>query len=219
MSELAPEVWDEVTGQYEAGVAIAAIAQAFKVSRVRIKRKADELVWVRSRRAEGDTGQQAGYSGSSQQAGNAAVISAADRRRLLIERQRAVWDDISAVREDAYRLLRGEEPRIIKGLATGDVDERLSRAAKLLTMADKDANSLRRAQEAQRQAYGIDPKLEAESKEKAEAFERRVEWARSVLKKMEDWARSKGQQVVCRCQQEGCKGLIDPVSQTAPGSG
>jgi hypothetical protein len=193
MSTLVPEVWDEIAKQYEAGVALAVIAKTFTVSRATIKQKADQLGWVRSRRRKGNAGQQARASGSSQGARTTAAISAADRRRLLIEQQRAAWDDLCSMREDAHRLLRGEEPRIIKDLATDDVTERLSRAAMLLSMADKDANSLIRAQEGQRRAYGFDYKQqEAETKEEAEARERRIQMAKEFVERVRMWARSKG---------------------------
>jgi len=216
MSELAPDVWDEIERQYSGGVAIAAIAKAFNVSRAKIKQTADEMGWVRGRKGKGAASPQASDAGSSRGAGNAAAAAAADRRRLLIEQQRAAWDDVCAVREDAYRLLKGEEPRTIKGLATDDASERLSRAATLLTMADKDANSLMRAQEGQRRAYGVDYKQEVVTKEDAEARERRLEKFRRIYAVIQDYGRLKRQLADCQCQQEGSKGPNDSVSPSAP---
>jgi hypothetical protein len=118
------------------------------------------------------------------------------------------------VRQDAYRILRGEEPQIIKDLATGDVDERLSRAARLLTMVDKDANSLMRAQEGQRRAYGFDYKQqEAETKEDEASRKRREETVDSLLELADDLTR---RQAYCRCQPEGGQEPVDTVSQSAP---
>ncbi len=215
MSELAPEVWDEIASQYTAGVAIAVIARAFKVSRARIKRKAEQLGWTRAQ-AKDDVVPRVVHSGSSK-AGTPAVASAAHRRSVLIERHRAAWDEISAVRQDAYRVLRGEEPQTIKDLAMGDVDERVSRAARLLTMVDKDANSLMRAQEGQRRAYGFDYKQqEAETKDDEAARERRRELVLSLLKLADDFTR---RQAYCRCQPEGGQGPVDTVSQSGPEGG
>jgi hypothetical protein len=212
MSELAPEIWHEIARQYTAGVAVAVIARAFKVSRARIKRKAEQLGWTRAQ-ANDDVVPRMVHSGSSK-AGTSAVASAAHRRSVLIERHRAAWDEISAVRQDAYRLLRGEEPQIIKDLATGDVDERLSRAARLLTMVDKDTNSLMRAQEGQRRAYGFDYKQqEAETKEDEAALEQRAEMVDSILELADDFTRRKA---YCRCQPEGGQEPVDTVSQSAP---
>jgi len=147
----------------------------------------------------------------------AAVACVARQRSALIEQQRTAWDDISALRDDAYRLLRGKEPQVIKGLVTDDVNERLSRAAKLLTMVDKDANSLMRAQEGQRRAYGFDYKQqEAETKEDAETRERRRELVMSISESID---KLKRQQATCRCQQEGCQEPIETVSQSALESG
>jgi hypothetical protein len=99
----------------------------------------------------------------------------------------------------------------------GDVDERVSRAAKLLTMVDKDANSLMRAQEGQRRAYGFDYKQqEAETKDDEAARERRREMVLSLLKLADDFTRRKA---YCRCEPEGGQGPVDTVSQSAPESG
>lgn len=173
MTELAPEVWEAIARQYHDGIAIAAIAKAFNVSRPRIKRKADELGWVRSRADDGEAISPTGRSSLSQDARRAAVASVADQRSLLIDQQAAAWDDLYRVREDAYRLLRGEKPQIVKDVETDDVKERFRIAERLLTMVDKDANSLMRAQEGQRRAYGVDYKKQQETQVRSEADNRR----------------------------------------------
>lgn len=202
MSELAPAVWEEIARQYRAGIPIAVIAEAFHVSRSRIRRRVDVLGWVRDQVQNGGATSNAKPAGSQPASGNAAVASAAGRRRLLIERQRADWDDISAIREDAYRVLRGEEPRIIKGIATNDGMERVSIAATLLAMVDKDATSLMRAQEGQRRAFGFDYRQEAETKENVEAREQRIEKVRRLHEIMEDLARAGALQAYRQSQQD-----------------
>ncbi|MCB5173581.1 hypothetical protein [Microvirga lenta] len=100
---------------------------------------------------------------------------------MLIEQQRLAWIHISAVRENAYRFLRGEEPRTIRGLATDGSQGRVSVTRKLLTMAERDANALMRAQEGQRRAYGFVYKQEASTKEEAKAREERRKMVMSLL--------------------------------------
>jgi hypothetical protein len=185
MSEVAPEVWEEISRQYGDGVAITAIAKAFNVSRARIKRQADELGWVRSREDNVEATPRRGRSGSLK-VRRAAVASVADQRSLLIDRQRAAWDDLYGVREDAYRLLRGEKPKMVKDVGTDDMKECLRMAEKLLTMVEKDANSLMRAQEGQRRAYGVNYKKQQETPAADEAaIRRRHELAQSIINMVE----------------------------------
>jgi hypothetical protein len=181
MVEIAAEAWDEIERQYAAGVAVRVIAKTFNVSRGRIERKADQLGWAR-RVEDGDSARRSGCSGASRQARTSQVASLADQRKRLIDQQGAAWEPNKCLREDAYRLVRGETPQFIKGVLPDDMTARLSIAAQVFAMADKDANSLMRAQEGQRRAYGIDYKQQQENQAADEAkIRRQIELAQSVL--------------------------------------
>jgi len=170
MPELAPEAWDAIARQYAAGIPITVIARNFNVSRARIKLKADRFGWVRNRASEGAAAKQLQTQeddlGSTQEGRAAERASVADQRTLLIERQRAAWDDVYRLREDAYRILKGEKPQILRGVEIADVNERLPLVAKLMTIFQKDASAVAAAQEAERRAFGFDykqqQKVEAE---------------------------------------------------------
>jgi hypothetical protein len=101
------------------------------------------------------------------------VGDGADLRTILIERHKAAWDDVHALDSESMRILRGEEPQILKGLEINDAEERLWVADRVLILFDKAARALMLAQEGERRAHGLDYKQQHEAQKEDEAETRR----------------------------------------------
>jgi hypothetical protein len=154
MLELSPETWDEIARRYADGVPVNTIVKSFNVSRARITRRANMLRWIRDGAEAGDAvasvQTQDAHPGSSQEARATSVGDVADHRTILIKRHLAAWDDVNALDREAMRILRGEEPQILKGLEINDAEERLRVVDRLLILFDKAARALMLAQEGER---------------------------------------------------------------------
>jgi hypothetical protein len=126
----------------------------------------------------------------TQEAQPTAVAERADARTLLLKRHRAAWDDIHALGSEAMRILRREEPQILKGLVITDAEERLCGAERLLTLFSQDAGAPMLAQEGERRADGLDYKQlqEAQTEDEATAS-RRQELIASILSSTETMKR------------------------------
>jgi hypothetical protein len=185
MSKLASGEWDEIARQYRAGTPVNVVARRFKVSRATIERKAIQFGWGRDQGDDADSvaprldHKASGVSQEFRQVGGA---HGSDPRAFLIEQQRAAWEELCAFREDAYRILRGQKPKLLKGIDVVDVADRLSLAAAVIRMVEKEARSLMIAQEGERRAYGYDYKQQQASQAEDEATARqRAELIRSIL--------------------------------------
>jgi hypothetical protein len=173
-------MWDEIARQYQAGIVVSVIAKTFNVSRVRIRRQAERFGWTR-----GATGRNAAspgeISGAAPQARADAVIPPPARDGLF-ERHQGEWEPLYELRADAYRVLRGETPRILDAVETSSAWERMDIAKDLLTLIEKDAKVLMMAQEGERRAHGLDYKRQQEAQQEDEATaRRRAELIRSFL--------------------------------------
>jgi hypothetical protein len=180
MPQVSAEMWDEIARQYQAGIVVSVIAKTFNVSRVRIRLQVERFGWTRgaTRRNAASPGES---SGAAPQAGADAVISPPARDGLF-ERRRGEWEPLYELRADAYRILRGETPRILQGVEMSGVLERIAIGKDLLTLIEKDAKALMMAQEGERRAHGLDYKQQQEAQTEDEATaRRRAELIRSFL--------------------------------------
>jgi hypothetical protein len=206
MQKVAPDVWDEIERQYRAGIAVNVLAKMFKVSRATIERKAIQFGWGRDPVDAGDlvVARQEEASGSSQAPRQGGVAQGSDPHALLIEQQRAAWEELCALREDTYRILRGQKPKLLKGFDVVDVADRLSLAAAVIRMVEKEARSLMIAQEGERRAYGYDYKQQQASQAEDEATARqRAELIGSFLNTVDALNRRAGMSdAIERCHGE-----------------
>jgi hypothetical protein len=177
------DVWTEIARQYADGVPVAAIAKRFNLSRARITRRAKKLGWARGDANGGPArphpSLQDKQPGSSQEE---ATASASDQRAALLKRHKAAWAATYGLRDEAFRLLRGEAPALIKGLEIGTAEQRLALSAQLHALFRKDVSALMVAQEGERRAYGICYKQQQEAGPEDEAAaRRRREMAASII--------------------------------------
>ncbi|KLK90067.1 hypothetical protein AA309_28005 [Microvirga vignae] len=187
--------WEKIAQQYADGVSVSAIARTFNVSRARISRRAKQSGWVRggvedvsartSRPAQDEP------PGSSEE-GREGATDRGDPRGSLMQRHRDAWPQVWALRGDAYRILKGEEPVLLAGLKEdgAKVEDRVSLAESLIAMFDRDAKALSMAQEGERRAYGIDYKQQQVTAAQDEAsVRRRRELGASILSMVRDLRR------------------------------
>jgi hypothetical protein len=89
------------------------------------------------------------------------------------------------LRDDAHRILKGEQPKVILGVAAADAQERLSLAVKIMAVFEKEVRALTVAQEGERRAYGLSSKQQQEASVTDEATaRRRHELINSILSMM-----------------------------------
>jgi hypothetical protein len=171
MPQGSDEVWDKIARQYRAGIIVSVIAKTFNVSRVRIRLQAERFGWTRGA-AGGEAVAPEESSVLSPEVG-AVARTAPHARDGLLERRRAEWEAFYELRADAYRILRGETPRILEAVETSSVLERIDIAKDLLALAEKDAKALMMAQEGERRAHGLDYRQQQEAQQEDEAETRR----------------------------------------------
>jgi hypothetical protein len=177
------DVWTEIARQYAEGVPVAVMAKRFNVSRARITRRAKKLGWVRGAANGGHAGPHAvlpdKQPGSSQEE---ATASASDQRAALLARHKAAWAAAYGLRDEAFRLVRGEAPALINDLEISTAEQRLTLSAQVHAMFRRDASALMVAQEGERRAYGVCYKQQQEAGPEDEAAaRRRRELAASIL--------------------------------------
>jgi hypothetical protein len=193
MREVSPETWDAIArqgrrrgpGRHHRS-AFHRFSREDPASRARIPRRANPLGGIRDGAEDGDVV----AAVQTQEAQPTAVAERADARTLLLKRHRAAWDDIHALGSEAMRILRREEPQILKGLVITDAEERLCGAERLLTLFSQDAGAPMLAQEGERRADGLDYKQlqEAQTEDEATAS-RRQELIASILSSTETMKR------------------------------
>jgi hypothetical protein len=192
MPQVSAEVWDEIARQYRAGIAVGVIAQAFNVSRVSIRLQADRFGWTVDPVEAGDVASSQESSGASPGAG-AVARTAPPARDELLEQRRGDWEALFELRADTYRMIRGETPRMLQGVETCNVLERIEMAKDLLTLVEKDAKALMTAQEGERRAHGLDYKQHQEAQQEDEApARRRRELVASVVGLISRLSRTQG---------------------------
>ncbi|MFD0463309.1 hypothetical protein ACFQY9_17190 [Microvirga aerilata] len=149
MSELASEPWDEIERQYTDGARLNVLVSRFNVSRDRIRRRANKFGWARNGADDGDAAQGQRLDGRS---GSLNVLSAGDalihdQCTSFVERHRAAWAEVYGLRDDAHRILKGEQPKSIPDVAVTDAQARLSLAVKVMALFEKEVRALTVAQE------------------------------------------------------------------------
>ena len=187
--------WEKIEQQYADGVSVSALARTFDLSRARISRRAKHFGWVRgsvedvstptSRPAQGEA------PGSSEER-RQGPVDCRDPRESLMQRHRAAWPEVWALRGDAYRILKGEQPVLLAGFKEdgATLEDRLSLAESLFAMVGRDAKALSMAQEGERRAYGIDYKQQQATTAQDEAeVQRRRELASSIIRMVSDLRR------------------------------
>jgi hypothetical protein len=172
MPQGSAEVWNEIARQYRAGIIVSVIAKTFNVSRVRIRLQAERFGWTR-RATGGDALSPEGTSSSSPEASTPTAHPVADSHRMLFDRHRAAWASVDELGDEAFRILQGEEPQVVKGLQLDSAEERIDFAAKVTTLHQKRAKALMIAQEGERRAYGLDYKQQQEAQTEDEVETRR----------------------------------------------
>jgi hypothetical protein len=171
MSKVTSEMWDEIERQYADGARIAVLAREFNVSRARITRRASRYGWRRQETGDGNA--TAPGQTQDQPPGSLSGGTPQDQRTLLFERHRAAWAQEYDLRDDAFRVLKGEKTKLLPDIAAEDVQVRVSFAEKLIAMAHQSARALTIAQEGERRAYGFDYKQQQEASVEDEATARR----------------------------------------------
>ena len=217
MREPAQDMWGEIAQQYTDGISISAIAKAFNVSRATISRRAKAAGWVRGGSDDdfASPPAQGQPKGSSEQE-RAGTAHRSDPRVALIQRHRADWAGVYAMREDALRILKGEKPGWLKDLdgdGLTDLKSRVSLTEKLFAIAERDVRALAMAQEGERRAHGFDYKQQQQTTAEDEAGGRaRREKIDNILRYVE--------QAKCMWEVAGRPDLpasAEPLSDTHPG--
>jgi hypothetical protein len=185
MSKLASERWEEIEQRYTEGAPVSTLARDFNVSRARITRRASKDGWHRQQaglvpaRVPGP--RQDGPSGSVTD-DVAKRASPLDQRALLSERHQAAWAEVYALRNDAYRILKGERTTLLRDVGADPMQARVSAAEKLIAMFDKSVRALALAQEGERRAHGFDYRQQQEVRAEDEAaVRRRRELAAAII--------------------------------------
>lgn len=70
-----------------------------------------------------------------------------DQGWSLIARHRAAWAEVDGLRDDAHRILRGQQPQVILDVAVAHAPARLSLALKVVAMFETEVRALTLAQE------------------------------------------------------------------------
>ncbi|MBL0406265.1 hypothetical protein JKG68_20100 [Microvirga aerilata] len=105
-----------------------------------------------------------------------------DQCTSFVERHRAAWAEVYGLRDDAHRILKGEQPKSIPDVAVTDAQARLSLAVKVMALFEKEVRALTVAQEGERRAYGLGTKPHQEASAEGEAHIRqRCEVIDSIL--------------------------------------
>jgi hypothetical protein len=190
---LSKDEWAMLAKEYAANISVAQLAKRYGVARQTIMERAKKQGWTVRPREEIYDATQAKLQGVSYDAtpeAKAALTHAIadDRARLIQEHQRG-WRKVHALRADAYLILEGKPPKIIRemrqteGSATliadlqfKDLKERAKFAQMVIAMYEADARALSTAQEGERRSNGMDYKAQAESKQidEVEARERKA---------------------------------------------
>jgi hypothetical protein len=180
MPRVSAEEWDEIARQYRAGIVVSVIAKTFNVSRVRIRLQAERFGWTRGA-AEGGAAVSPEESSVLSPEIGVVARTAPPVRDGLLERRRGEWEVFYDLRADAYRILRGETPRLLEAVEPSSVLERIDIAKDLLTLAEKDAKALMMAQEGERRAHGLDYKQQQAQQEDEAEIRRRQELVTSIV--------------------------------------
>ena len=194
MPRLSKDEWALLAKDYAADISVAQLARKYGVARQTIMERAKKQGWAVRPKEEIYDATQAKLQGVSSDAtpeAKAALTNAIanDRARLIQQHQRG-WRKVHDLRADAYLILEGKRPRIIRemkqteGGATEliadlqfkDLKERVKFAQMVIAMYEADARALSTAQEGERRSNGMDYKAQAESKQvdEVEARERKA---------------------------------------------
>ncbi|WP_262027093.1 hypothetical protein [Microvirga sp. Mcv34] len=183
------EQWQKLGEEWSAGSSVSSLSLKYNVSRKAIDNAARRYGWVknpiirealtvvRRGKAEGDP---------RTATENARVVHVACDRATLILQHQGQWSDIYELRQDAFRMLRGEPMRFVSNRdvldENGDMIEkaealsltkRITLAHKLMAIFEADARSMMTAQEGERRAHGFDYRTQAEGNRVDEAELRR----------------------------------------------
>ena len=193
MPRLSKDEWAMLAKDYAADISVAQLARKYGVARQTIMERAkNQGLAVRPKEEIYDATQAKlqGVSYNATPEAKAALTHAIadDRARLIQEHQRG-WRKVHDLRADAYLILEGKRPKIIRemrqteGGATliadlqfKDLKERAKFAQMVIAMYEADARALSTAQEGERRSNGMDYKAQAESKQvdEVEARERKA---------------------------------------------
>ncbi|MEE1611887.1 hypothetical protein [Microvirga sp. CF3016] len=175
-AKLAVEQWQKLGEEWSAGSSVSSLSLKYNVSRKAIDNAAKRNGWIKNpivnqaltvvRREKTEDDPRTGTE-------NARVVHVACDRATLILQHQGQWSDIYELRQDAFRMLRGEPMRlvsnrdvldengvIVEKAETLSLTKRIALAHKLMAIFEADARSMMTAQEGERRAWGFDYKLQ-----------------------------------------------------------
>jgi hypothetical protein len=177
-AKLTQEQWQKLGEGWSAGSSVSSLSLKYNVSRKAIDNAAKRYGWVKNpiinealivvRREKTKDDPRTATE-------NARVVHVARDRAALILQHQGQWSDIYELRQDAFRMLRGEPMRfvsnrdvldengdIIEKAETLSLTKRITLAHKLMAIFEADARSMMTAQEGERRAWGFDYKTQME---------------------------------------------------------
>lgn len=188
MHELAPKEWDLIAQQYAEGTPISAIAKSFNVSRDRIRRHADKMGWKRHRPC-GEGRERDAPKEPPEPSQHSPERNRTRPYAEVVEQHKAAWAAVYSVRDEAFRILRGEPLQLLGTIEIGGLEARVALAATMMNIFRKDAHALAIAQEGERRAYGVDYRQQQKVAEDNEANVRRKrELAASIIRNLQEAA-------------------------------
>lgn len=178
--KLDEDAWDEIRSLHGT-MPLQVLARQYGISRAAIIKRAKRDNWHEGLDREVDLRVRERMTGitadASDEERETAVEVMADAKARMIRRHQGDWKNIYALRDDAFRIMAGEQTQLVKNILLVDdhgvlVDDKgkpvgpdtlLSRASKLLSMFEKAAIALTNAQEGERRSHGFDFRTQAES--------------------------------------------------------
>lgn len=194
-AKLTQEQWQRLGEEWCADVSVNSLSKKYGASRKAIDNSARRFGWVKDPILQEAIA--AATRGKAQVMRHATDTStrdatvdriAGDRASLIMAHQSA-WDGIYELRQDAFRMLRGEPTRLVAKPLEHDVQDeagriierkavmtltkRINLAHKLMAIFETDARAMMTAQEGERRAWGFDYKTQQEGNTVNEAELRR----------------------------------------------
>lgn len=212
---LTEDEWKLLGAEYCAGVSTNQLSKRWGISRPTIDDAARKNGWQRDPELKAALAAQTqqkvhGNLQVSPELQQAAIEQLSDERSQVLHKHRMEWKGIYKLREDAFRLLKGDDPKmlakpivedvkdetgkvIVKGEGPLTLTKRVNIAAKLIAMFEADARAIMTAQEGERRAHGFDYKVQQEGgKQDEDGMRRRRELAGSIIEMADKLKRMAG---------------------------
>jgi len=177
-AKLTDDQWQKLGEAWSAGSSVSSLALKYNVSRKAIDNAAKRYGWVKNpiiNQALTVVRREKTKGNPRTAAEDSRVVHVACDRATLILQHQGQWSDIYELRQDAFRMLRGEPMRfvsnqdvldenggIVEKAETLSLTKRITLAHKLMAIFEADARSMMTAQEGERRAWGFDYRTQAE---------------------------------------------------------